>query len=86
MQRIGRNREAAARAADAPTAKSGGTASGAASGAAAAPSLGYAQRSRSEPERLLVEAAEEAMARLWHGGKTVALPLPPPGFQWEVGG
>jgi len=25
------------------------------------------------------------MARHWQDGKTVALPLPPPGFQWEVG-
>jgi len=58
VQRIGRNREAAARAADAPAARSGAGTSGAASGAAAAPSLGYAQRSRSESERLLVEAAE----------------------------
>ena len=81
VQRIGRNREAAARAEEAAP-----TGAGALSGAAAAPSLGYAQRGRSASERLLVEAAEQAMARLWQGGKTVALPLPPPGFQWEIGG
>ena len=101
VQRIGRNREAAARAADptptpraaraaeeVPTsaAKSGAAVetSGETSGAAAAPSLGYAQRRRSESERLLVEAAEAAMARLWQGGKTASLPLPPPGFQWDI--
>ena len=27
----------------------------------------------------------EEMARHWKGGKVVALPLPPPGFQWELG-
>ena len=60
VQRIGRNREAAARAEEAAP-----TGAGALSGAAAAPSLGYAQRGRSASERLLVEAAEQAMARLW---------------------
>ena len=24
------------------------------------------------------------MARLWQGGKTASLPLPPPGFQWDI--
>ena len=56
-----------------------------ASGAKAVPSLGYVQRTHSKSDRLLVEATERAVARLWAGGRVVALPLPPPGLQWELG-
>ena len=77
VQRIGRAREEAAKAMDAPVAGM--------SGAAAAPSLGYVQRSRSVADRLLVEAAEDAMAHYWRQGKIISLPLPPAGFQWELG-
>ena len=60
VQRIGKARDEAAAAADAPTPG--------ASGAAAAPSLGYVQRNRSVAEARLVEAAERAMAAHWAGG------------------
>ena len=56
------------------------------SGAKSVPSLGYVQRSRSKSDRLIVEAAECALAERWKQGRTVALPLPPPGFQWNIPG
>jgi hypothetical protein len=91
VQRIGKARDQAVAAAGAPE--------NGASGAKAVPSLGYvarstavslegvdnAERQRRAKDNLLVEAAEKAMAKHWAGGRTVALPLPPPGFQWELG-
>ena len=75
VQRIGKARDAAA---------AEGPASGE-SGAKAVPSLGYVRRhSGQEVDRLLVEAAERAVAEHWARGKTVALPLPPPGLQWAL--
>lgn len=60
------------------------TAGGATSGAMAVPSLGYLQRSRSDKEAKLMEAAELAVAEHWKDGKSGSLPTPPPGFQWEI--
>jgi hypothetical protein len=76
VQRIGKARQQAEAAMQGPEAGS--------SGAKAVPSLGYVQRSRSERDRLLVEAAERAVAESWKHGRTVALPLPPPGIQWNL--
>ena len=61
------------------------TAGGATSGATAVPSLGYLQRGRSDEEAKLMEAAENAVAAHWRGGKQGMLPRPPAGFQWEIG-
>ena len=62
------------------------TGGGSSSGATAVPSLGYVQRSRSAEEARLMEAAEVAVAAYWKRGRTLALPIPPPGFQWELNG
>lgn len=56
------------------------------SGAKAVPSLGYVDRKRSKQEEKLYKAAERAVSDKWKDGKTVALPLPPPGFQWKLRG
>ena len=74
VQRVGKARDEAA-----SVVESG------ASGANAVPSLGYVQRSRSDGERRLIEAAERAVAARWAEGRRVSLPAPPPGFQWELG-
>jgi superfamily II DNA or RNA helicase len=46
--------------------------------------LGYADRHRSEEDRKLVEAAEQAVSDSWKLGRTVALPPPPHGCQWNL--
>ena len=54
------------------------------SGAMAVPSLGYVSRSGSQTDGLLFEATEKMIAKHWAGGRVVALPLPPSGFQWDL--
>jgi hypothetical protein len=61
------------------------TSGGSMSGALAVPSLGYVQKERSEEETKIFAAAEKAVAAYWKDGFTSPLPLPPPGFQWDVG-
>ena len=79
VQRIGRARAAGGGGADTV-----GTGGGEVSGATAVPYLGYVRRERSVEEGRLMEAAEIAVAEHWEGGKSGALPTPPPGFQWEL--
>jgi 3-methyladenine DNA glycosylase/8-oxoguanine DNA glycosylase/superfamily II DNA or RNA helicase len=55
------------------------------SGATAVPSLGYVQRARSKEEARIMEAAELEMEKYWRDGRTMPLPLPPVGMQWEIG-
>lgn len=62
------------------------TTGGATSGAAAIPSLGYVQEKRSLAENAIMKAAEVATAEYWKCGRNTALPLLPPGMQWEVSG
>ena len=55
-------------------------------GATAVPLLGYMQQGWSQEEERLFVATEEAVAEHWKDRKTLVLPLPPEGVQWDLSG
>ena len=89
VQRVGKGREAAAAAADGPTTG--------ASGAAAAPQLGYVTKREAthdmderaigllKADAALFDAAVQAAAKWWEGGRHRPLAIPPRGLQWAFG-